>query len=102
MKKVRSSGYLSLSVLNCYAGDMNPRFREVCELKADLSGLRRSLIAKLDPITGMNYYTVDFTVAVFFGGTTLKANLRWYENVSVEPNQTHQRKLNISISGPIA
>jgi len=71
---------------------MKPRFREVCQLKADLSGLRRSLVAQLNPITGVTYYTVSFTVAVLFGGTTLKANLRWYENVSVEPNQTHQRK----------
>jgi len=71
---------------------MKPRFREVCQLKADLSGLQRSLVAQLNPTTGLNYYTVSFTVAVLFGGTTLKANLRWYENVSVEPNQTHQRK----------
>jgi len=71
---------------------MKPRFREVCELEADLSGLQRSLVARLNPVTGVNYYTVKFTVAVLFGGTTLKANLRWYENVSVEPNQTHQRK----------
>jgi len=71
---------------------MKPRFREVCQLKADLSGLRQSLVAQLNPITGVTYYTVNYTVAVLFGGTTLKANLRWYENVSVEPNQTHQRK----------
>jgi len=71
---------------------MKPRFRAVCKLKADLSGLRRSLVPQLNPITGVNYYTVSFTVAVHFGDTTLKANLRWYENVSVEPNQTHQRK----------
>jgi len=71
---------------------MNPRFREVCRLKADLSGLQRSLVAQLNPTTGVNYYTVSFTVAILFGDTTLKANLRWYEDVSVEPNQTHQRK----------
>jgi len=73
---------------------MKPRFREVCELKADLSGLQRSLVAQLNPTTGMVYYTVNFTVAVLFGGTSLKARLRWYENVSVEPSpsRTHQRK----------
>jgi hypothetical protein len=73
---------------------MKPRFREVCQLKADLSGLRRSLVAKWSPAREMNYYTVEFTVAVFFGGTILKANLRWYENVSVDPNRnrTDQHK----------
>jgi len=71
---------------------MKPRFREVCELEADLSRLRRFLVAQLNPVTGVNYYTVKYSVAVFFGGTTLKARLRWYENVSVELNQTHQRK----------
>jgi len=71
---------------------MKPRFREVCQLKADLSGLRRSLVPQLNPTTGVTYYTVSFTVAVLFGGTTLKANLCWYENVSVEPNQIYQRK----------
>ena len=71
---------------------MKPRFREVCQLEADLSGLQRSLVAQRNPVTGMIYYTVNFTVAVLFGGTTLKAQLRWYENVSVEPNRTDQRK----------
>jgi len=71
---------------------MKPQFREVCKLKADLSGLRRSLVPQLNPTTGLTYYTISFTIAILFGGTTLKANLRWYENVSVEPNQTHQRK----------
>ena len=71
---------------------MKPRFREVCQLKADLSGLQRSLVAERNSATGMNYYTVDFTVAILFGGTTLKAHLRWYENVSFEPNLTRQQK----------
>ena len=71
---------------------MKPRFREVCELQADLSGLQRSLVAQRDPATGVIYYTVSYTVAVLFGGTTLKARLRWHENVSVELNQTYQRE----------
>ncbi len=71
---------------------MKPRFREVCQLEADLSGLQRSLVAQRNPVTGMNYYTVNFMVAVLFGGTTLKAHLRWHENVSFEPNRTHQHK----------
>jgi len=69
---------------------MKPRFREVCTLEADLSGLQGSLVAQRDPTTGMSYYTVGFTVAVLFGGTTLKAQLRWFENVSVERNRTHE------------
>jgi hypothetical protein len=69
---------------------MKPRFQEVCELEADLSGLRRSLIPQRNSITGTTYYTVKFTVAVLFGGTTLKAHLRWLEDVSVELNQTHE------------
>ena len=70
---------------------MKPRFREVCELEADLSGLERSLVAQRNPVTGMNYYTVDYTVAIFFGGTTLKARLRWHENVSFDkPNPPAQ------------
>ena len=68
---------------------MKPRFREVCELEADLSGLQRSLVAQRNPATGVIYYTVEFTVAILFGGTSLKAQLRWHENVSIEPNQTH-------------
>ena len=71
---------------------MKPRFREVCELEADLSGLQRSLVAQRNPATGVIYYTVKYTVAVFFGGTTLRAQLRWLENVSVRTNRTHQRK----------
>ena len=82
-------------MLNCFAGDMKPRFREVCELEADLSGLQRSLVAQRNPATGVMYYTVNYTVAILFGGTTLKAQLRWLENVSVEPNRTHQRKAEI-------
>ena len=72
---------------------MEPRFQEVCQLEADLSGLQRSLVAQRNPITGISYYTVRFTVAVFFGGTTLRANLRWYEDVSVEPIRTDQHKI---------
>ena len=71
---------------------MKPRFQEVCRLEADLSGLQRSLVVQRNPTTGISYYTVSYTVAVFFGGTTLKANLRWYENVSVEPNRTDRHK----------
>ena len=70
---------------------MKPRFREVCRLEADLSGLQQSLRAQRNPTTGMVYYTVNFIVAVLFGGTTLKARLRWFENVSVEPNQLTAR-----------
>ena len=64
----------------------------MCELEADLSGLQRSLVAQRNLATGLNYYTVNYTVAVLFGGTTLRARLRWHENVSVELNQTYQRK----------
>jgi hypothetical protein len=58
---------------------MQASFRKLCELEADLSGLARSLQPRRSAQTGQTYYKVDYQVAMFFGGTTLKARLQWFE-----------------------
>jgi hypothetical protein len=61
--------------------------RRICTLKADLSSLAGALqpqngkkrIFKKD---GNPFYRVDYHVCVYFGGTQLRANLQWMDNVS--------------------
>ena len=55
--------------------------RRVCTLKADLSGLARSLKVQKGP-RGQDFWRVEHSVAVLFGGTQLRARLQWYEGVS--------------------
>ncbi len=63
------------------AGNLLPHMRRVCTLKADLSGLRKSLKAQKGP-KGQDFWTVDCGIKVYFGGTALKARLTWREEVS--------------------
>lgn len=54
-----------------------PQLRELCTIKANLSGIQNSLQRKVGP-KGV-YYRVDFDVVVRFGGTQLQARLQWEE-----------------------
>ncbi|KIM24672.1 hypothetical protein M408DRAFT_331646 [Serendipita vermifera MAFF 305830] len=74
------------------SGNLLPNMRRVCTLKADLSGLARSLKVQKGP-RGQDFWRVEHSVAVLFGGTQLRARLQWYEGdqlregpVSVIPN----------------
>jgi len=64
------------------SGDMLPKFRHVCTLTADLSGLQRSLKVQTGS-EGQDFWRVDFKIHIRFGGTALKARLTWYEGVSI-------------------
>ena len=55
--------------------------KPLCTLKADLSAVAPSLKPKMGS-HGKKYYEALVTVHVFFGGTQLRAELRWEENVS--------------------
>jgi len=61
-------------------GSLVDGYRELCTLKADLSGLERSLRSRTG-LRGKQYWRVDFEVEVFFGQTSLCANLIWVEDV---------------------
>ena len=64
------------------SGKILPNMRHVCTLKADLSGLQRSL--KVSKGTkGHDFWRVDYNINVLFGGTALKARMTWHESVSV-------------------
>jgi hypothetical protein len=54
--------------------------RLICTLNADLSSLTGALKTTTGP-RGKKFYRVDYTVCVYFGGTQLRANLQWKENV---------------------
>jgi len=60
---------------------MKTNFRTLCRLRADLSGLNRSLSPRRHEIDGV-FYTIAFSIAIFFGTTSLKARLKWNEAVS--------------------
>jgi hypothetical protein len=63
------------------SGNLLPQMRRVCTLKADLSGLQRSLKVQKGP-KGQDFWRVEHSINVHFGGTALKARLTWYEGVS--------------------
>jgi hypothetical protein len=54
--------------------------RLVCTLNADLSALAGALQIQTGK-RGKMFYRVDYNVCVYFGGTQLRANLQWKENV---------------------
>jgi len=73
------------------AGRLLPTFREVCTVKADLSGLLRNiepthvmvpdfLSPQLLPVL-RTIWEVKFEVEIFFGQTTLCAGVIWQEDV---------------------
>jgi hypothetical protein len=55
--------------------------RLICTLNADLSALAGVLEVQTGK-KGKTFYRVDYNVCVYFGGTQLRANLQWKENVS--------------------
>ncbi|KDQ12455.1 hypothetical protein BOTBODRAFT_134607 [Botryobasidium botryosum FD-172 SS1] len=57
--------------------EINPGFRPICTVEADLSGLIGALVCHRGPM-GV-YWTVDFSIAFKFGGTELQAFLVWKE-----------------------
>jgi hypothetical protein len=63
------------------SGSLLPHIRRVCTLKADLSGLQRSLKVQKGS-KGQDFWRVEHSINVHFGGTALKARLTWYEGVS--------------------
>ncbi|KDQ12467.1 hypothetical protein BOTBODRAFT_176407 [Botryobasidium botryosum FD-172 SS1] len=58
-------------------GNMNPGFRTVCDVEADLSGLVGALTRGVGP-TG-SYWSMSYSIALKFGGTELRASLVWQE-----------------------
>ncbi|KAG8792448.1 hypothetical protein FRC12_006095, partial [Ceratobasidium sp. 428] len=59
-------------------GRINKGFEEICQVEADLSGMRQALKKK----TGRDgeYYYLDFTMALQFGGTELQAFVEWEQD----------------------
>lgn len=56
-------------------------FREACTITGDLSPIARASPVLKTP-TGEKFRELDFSIGIFFGGTSLKAALLWTENVS--------------------
>jgi hypothetical protein len=54
--------------------------RLICTLNADLSALAGALRVQTGK-RGKTFYRVDYNVCVYFGGTQLRANLQWKEDV---------------------
>lgn len=62
------------------SGVRYPQIRELCTLRADLSGLENSLQPQFN--SQGTYYSINFKVSVRLGGTQLLARLQWEEGVS--------------------
>ena len=63
-------------------GTLLPGMRRICTLKADLSSLKGSLKVQKGP-KGQDFWRVEHSVAILFGGTQLRARLQWYEGVGL-------------------
>jgi hypothetical protein len=61
-------------------GNLVPKLRYVCDLRADLSQLRDSLVVQTGP-DGTKFWKVEYQVVVLFGGTRLQAHLQWKDKV---------------------
>ena len=68
------------NILHLITGKLNKKFRSLCTLKADLSGLKTGLRPVTDN-NGNHYWQIAFRIEVFFGRTTLEACLVWDEEV---------------------
>ncbi|QRV90330.1 heat shock protein 70 kDa 12A [Ceratobasidium sp. AG-Ba] len=66
-------------------GKINDGFSVICEIKADLSGLRGSL--KKERGEKGVYYRVHFDLCLEFGGIELKAYLEWNEKKTVRRSE---------------
>lgn len=60
---------------------LNEGIRPVCKILGDLSGLR-STLKQLSGAHGKPYWQINYSVEIFFGQTSLCAELTWKENVS--------------------
>ncbi|KAF8669464.1 ATP binding [Rhizoctonia solani] len=59
-------------------GNLNRGFEQICEVEADLSGMRQALKRKTGP--DGEYYRLDYTIALQFGGTEIQAFLEWEQD----------------------
>ena len=64
------------------SGYILPKFRHVCTLVADLSGIQKFLKVQYGP-EGQNFFRVSYNINVRFGGTAIKAKMTWNEGVSI-------------------
>ncbi|KAL8292784.1 hypothetical protein RQP46_001396 [Phenoliferia psychrophenolica] len=55
-------------------------FVKCCSVKADLTNLAASLPWLINPGTQDRYKDLEFDICLLFGGTSLRAELRWKEN----------------------
>jgi hypothetical protein len=84
-RQERSVQYI-LVVENCLLtgafvpGRINKGYEEICQVEADLSGMRQALKKKMG--RDGDYYYLDFTMALQFGGTELQAFVEWEQDVS--------------------
>lgn len=60
---------------------MSPGFRHICHVEADLSGLSGALVRLHGP--NGEYWSMNYSIALKFGGTELRASLVWEEGVSL-------------------
>ncbi|KAG8716980.1 hypothetical protein FRC09_014938, partial [Ceratobasidium sp. 395] len=60
--------------MQCY---LSKGYEEVCRVEAGLSGMGNVMRRKTGP--DGDYYAVDYTIALQFGGTELRAFLEWEE-----------------------
>jgi len=93
---------MSLFLIICRClGSIAEGFRSVCKLKADLSGLRPSLSTYATSV-GRPYWRIDFEIEIFFGQTTLCANLVWKEDVRTLflAIELQTKRILMSIAGP--
>ncbi|KAG9124306.1 hypothetical protein FRC07_012076 [Ceratobasidium sp. 392] len=56
-------------------GNLNRGYEEICQVEADLSGMHQALKSR-----DGDYYYLDFTIALYFGGTELRAFMEWEQD----------------------
>ncbi|KAG9120288.1 hypothetical protein FRC07_004280 [Ceratobasidium sp. 392] len=59
-------------------GHLNKGYEEVCQVTADLSGMRQALKKQTGP--DGEYYKLSYKLALQFGGTELKAFIEWRQD----------------------
>lgn len=61
------------------SGNINHGFEKLCQVEANLGGMRNSLIRKAGP--DGSYEVLEFYLVIELGGTELCAHIEWVENV---------------------
>lgn len=69
-------------------GKRVPELREICRITADLAGLRRGLETKRGP--NGRYSSLEFSIVLRFGSTSLEPSIVWYESVRVAPHSSFE------------